>query len=57
MSCFNFLICYKKKKKKVEEQGKESDEFWRAVGGKGAIRDAAAGGVDDSQETLGIRRL
>jgi gelsolin len=43
----------------VEEQGKESDAFWKALpGGKGPIASAAAGGVDDEVEGAGpMRRL
>ncbi len=43
----------------VEEQGKESEAFWKALpGGKGPIAAAAAGGVDDEIEGAGnMRRL
>ena len=43
----------------VEEQGKESDGFWKALpGGKGPIAPAAAGGADDEVEGAGgMRRL
>lgn len=37
---------------KVEDEGKESDDFWKALpGGKGAIKSASQGGVDDAEET------
>ena len=42
----------------VEEEGKESDAFWKGIpGGKGPIKAAVAGGEDDAAEIDGQRRL
>jgi len=41
----------------VVEDGHEEESFWKAMGGKGAVKSAAEGGKDEEEEKKGTKRL
>jgi len=41
----------------LEESNADDAEFWKHLGGKGAIKSAAEGGNDDEEEKKGVKKL